>query len=189
MAHEEILPWHRFSVRLNFSDIPILPQLLAAIPPSHVARLRRGLGCIWPRMLWLAQGLYSPQVEEDPTIVDARPHDAFETIMRTFRQRLGIAENTSWRAPVSSCVTMPGDDADLDIDSLRRAVRAEGLNLSHDAATVAEIISQWQATGDDKMFAMRTRCTQLVANEATSGWPDVGRRQHCVLIARRRVCA
>jgi hypothetical protein len=27
MAFEEVLPWHRFSIRLNFSDIPILPQL------------------------------------------------------------------------------------------------------------------------------------------------------------------
>ena len=30
MAFEEVLPWRRFSVRLNFSDIPILPQLLHA---------------------------------------------------------------------------------------------------------------------------------------------------------------
>lgn len=27
MAFEEVLPWHRFSIRLNFSDIPILPQV------------------------------------------------------------------------------------------------------------------------------------------------------------------
>ena len=59
MAFEEVLPWHRFALRLNFSDIPILPQLLARIPAAHVARLRRGLGCIWPRMLWLTPGLYA----------------------------------------------------------------------------------------------------------------------------------
>jgi len=57
MALEEVLPWRRFGLRLNFSDIPILPELLAKVPASHVARLRRGLGCIWPRMLWLTPNL------------------------------------------------------------------------------------------------------------------------------------
>ena len=159
MAHEEILPWRRFSLRLNFSDIPILPQLLAAVPPSHVARLRRGLGCVWPRMLWLAEGLYTGQVDADATIATARPHDAFETTMWTLRHRLGLRdESSSWRTPVASCAQEPGDEAELDLDALRRAVRAEGAALSKDAAAVSEIIAHWQKTGDDKTFAMRTRC-------------------------------
>ena len=31
MALEEVLPWRRFGLRLNFSDIPILPELLAKV--------------------------------------------------------------------------------------------------------------------------------------------------------------
>ena len=89
MAFEEVLPWRRFGLRLNFTDIPILPQLLAKVPPRHVARLRRGLGCIWPRMLWLTRGLYSnAAVDDEPIVAAARPHDAFETTMQTLRGRL-----------------------------------------------------------------------------------------------------
>ena len=158
MAHEEILPWRRFSLRLNFSDIPFLPQLLAAVPAAHVARLRRGLGCVWPRMLWLAEGLYASQVDADRTVAAARPYDAFETTMWTLRHRLGIPEDgTRWRAAVESCVVEAGDEGELDLDALRRKVRAEGAELSKDAAAVNEIITNWQATGDDKAFAMRTR--------------------------------
>ena len=110
MAFEDVLPWRRFSLRLNLSDIPILPQLLARVPAAHVARLRRGLGCVWPRMLWLAPGLYEGRVEEDKTIKAARPFDAFETTMWALRERLGLPSNQSWRARGSqSCVEEPGD--------------------------------------------------------------------------------
>ena len=68
MAFEQLLPWRRFSLRLNFSDIPILPQLLARVPAAHVARLRRGIGCVWPRMLWLA-----PHRVESGPLVAPRP--------------------------------------------------------------------------------------------------------------------
>ena len=36
-------------------------------------------------------------------------------------------------------------------------MRAEGVSLSKDAKDVADIISDWQATGDDLKFAMKTR--------------------------------
>jgi len=36
MAFEEVLPWDRFSLRLNLSDVPALPQILDLIPPSVV---------------------------------------------------------------------------------------------------------------------------------------------------------
>ena len=98
----------------------------------------------------------------------ARPHDAFETTMRTLRSRLpGHAGGTAgggaggarepWRADVSSCVTEAGDEDALDIDALRRAVRAEAAPLSIDAAHIDAIIRDWQATKDDKTFAMKTR--------------------------------
>jgi len=58
---------------------------------------------------------------------------------------------------VETCIQQPGDDADFDIDALRRQVRAKGEKLSKDAAAVAEIIAEWQSSGDDKKFAMRTR--------------------------------
>ena len=170
MAFEETLPWRRFGLRLNFSDIPTLPQLLAKVPARHVARLRRGLGCIWPRMLWLTKGLYpanNANIDVDPIIEKARPHDAFEHTMRTLRGRLlgasgprdsaGVRTDEPWRAAVESCVVEAGDDEELDIDELRRQVRAEGRPLRESAEQVREIIEQWQRTKDDKTFAMRTR--------------------------------
>ena len=88
MAFEDVLPWHRFSLRLNFSDIPLLPQLLARVPPAAVARMRRGLGCIWPRMLWLAPGLNLPSsIDNDAVVREARGFDAFETTMMALRRR------------------------------------------------------------------------------------------------------
>ena len=154
MAFESILPWRRFSVRLRFDDIPILPQLLAKIPARHVARLRRGLGCVWPRMLWLAPGLYEQRVNADATLHAARPYDAFETTMWALRARLdnrtgsssssgrsgggsggggggggggsgGDGTGGSWRAPLDSCVQMAGDDEELDLDALRAETRRE----------------------------------------------------------------
>ena len=154
MAFESILPWRRFSVRLRFDDIPILPQLLAKIPARHVARLRRGLGCVWPRMLWLAPGLYEQRVNADATLHAARPYDAFETTMWALRARLdnrtgsssssgrsgggsggggggggggsgGDGTGGGWRAPLDSCVQMAGDEEELDLDALRAETRRE----------------------------------------------------------------
>ena len=168
MAFEEVLPWRRFGLRLNFSDIPILPQILAKVPARHVARLRRGLGCIWPRMLWLTQGLYSNRaIDTEPITTAARPHDAFETTMRTLRGRLlgstgsrdhvGVRTDEGWRAAVDSCVVEAGDEEELDLDALRKQVRDEKVPLRASAKIVEEIIQQWQTSKDDKTFAMRTR--------------------------------
>eukprot|EP00965_Chrysotila_dentata_P033468 1114255-Pleurochrysis_carterae.AAC.2 len=44
MAFEEVLPWRRFSVRLNFSDIPYLPRILDRIPPGD-AKCAESLRC------------------------------------------------------------------------------------------------------------------------------------------------
>ena len=89
-------------------DIPILPQLLAKVPASDVARLRRGLGCIWPRMLWLAPGLHTAEFDDADVIKEVRRHDAFATLMWNLRQRLGLKEgagNTgaSWRVRSATC--------------------------------------------------------------------------------------
>jgi len=184
MAFEEVLPWARFSIRLNFSDIPILPHLLAKIPPAHVGRLRRGLGCVWPRMLWLAPGLYPQNTDRDPTLNAARPFDAFETTMRTLRHRLGVSEAQGaatkpaagaqmWRAAVDSCSVESGDDAlPLDLDALRRQVRAEGVQLSADAAAVERILDDWRRTADDKDFAMKTRFFPLGVKIPGVKWTD-----------------
>ena len=77
--------------------------------------------------------------------------------MWALRHRLGLPGNESWRAHGRSCVEEAGDEAELDLDALRAQVRAEGVSLSKDAADVASIITDWQRTGDDKEFAMKTR--------------------------------
>ena len=40
---------------------------------------------------------------------------------------------------------------------MRAQVRSEVVRLSKDAADMAAIISDWQKTGDDLTFAMKTR--------------------------------
>jgi len=161
MAFEEVLPWRRFAVRLRFDDIPILPQLLAKVPAHHVARLRRGLGCVWPRMLWLARGLYEQRVDADATLHAARPFDAFETTMWALRARLENRTGARWRAPLDSCVQVAGDEEELDLDALRAETRREmaagAFALSKNASLVADIIADFARTHDDKEFAMKTR--------------------------------
>lgn len=166
MAFEETLPWHRFSLRLNFTDIPALPHILRLVPPAAVARMRRGLGCIWPRMVWLGEGLYRSapagqpdRLEDDPVITGARPHDAFAYTMVALRKRLGLPENVPWRAPVASCVVEEGDDGPgLDLGSIRARAHAMAATASSDDARAVEaIVREWVSTGDDKVFAMKTR--------------------------------
>ena len=87
--------------------------------------------------------------------------------MRTLRGRLvgakggrdamGVRTEEPWRAAVESCAVEAGDEEELDIDALRRQVRAEKAPLRESARLVSEIISQWEASRDDKTFAMRTR--------------------------------
>eukprot|EP00965_Chrysotila_dentata_P157681 5208579-Pleurochrysis_carterae.AAC.1 len=86
--------------------------------------------------------------------------DAFETTMWTLRRRLAGAsgDSSSWMADVSSCVSLHGDEAELDLDAIRAEVLAEGdVFLSEDARAVLDILSEWASTRDDRTFAMRTR--------------------------------
>ena len=123
-------------------------------------------------MLWLTKGLYANSaVDIEPSVTAARPHDAFETTMRTLRGRLlakqssgggprdtaGVRTDEAWRAEVESCVVESGDEEELDLDKLRQEVRKEAKPLSKGAKLVEEIIKQWEASKDDKTFAMRTR--------------------------------
>ena len=55
MAFEDVLPWHRFSLRAQLLGHPAAAAAARARAAAAVARMRRGLGCIWPRMLWLAR--------------------------------------------------------------------------------------------------------------------------------------
>ena len=66
-------------------------------------------------------------------------------------------DEEAWRAEVESCVVESGDEEELDLDKLRQEVRKEAKPLSKGAKLVEEIIKQWEASKDDKTFAMRTR--------------------------------
>ena len=104
MAFEEVVPWERFSVRLKFSDIERLDEILEAIPDEAVFRMRRELGCVWPRMLWLADGLYGRPIDSSAAIRAARPRDAFATLMWNLRRRLGKEmPSDEWRVAGESC--------------------------------------------------------------------------------------
>ena len=66
-------------------------------------------------------------------------------------------ELKAWRAVVTSCAVLAGDDDDFDLGALRRQVRTENAPLSESAAHVDAIIREWERTKDDKTFAMKTR--------------------------------
>ena len=54
-AFEDLLPYANFSLRLKQDAIPNLPKLLADFPRDHWLALRRNLGCVWPRIMWLRE--------------------------------------------------------------------------------------------------------------------------------------
>ena len=104
----QVLPWAEFSLRLTSADIPNLPQLLDAVPATTVTSMRSTLGCIWPRMLWLAPGLHTAEFDDADVIKEVRRHDAFATLMWNLRQRLGLKEGpgdtgASWRVRSATC--------------------------------------------------------------------------------------
>ena len=108
MSFEEVLPWAEFSLRLTSADIPQLPQLLDAVPAENVTSMRRALGCIWPRMLWLAPGLHTAEFDASDIIKEVRAHDAFATLMWNLRRRLSMKKGpgdtgASWRVHSATC--------------------------------------------------------------------------------------
>ena len=90
--YEDILPWDKFSLRLNNSlgAISTLPKMLAAVPDETVSALRRTLYCAWPRLLWLRESTPLPSAER------LLKFDAFEMLMWTLRKRL---RGESWTRP------------------------------------------------------------------------------------------
>jgi hypothetical protein len=84
---EDILPWARFSLRMNNSlgAIGSLPQKLAAVPEDTVRALRSTLYCAWPRLLWLDSASTSTPLPDAERLLK---FDAFEMIMWTLRKRL-----------------------------------------------------------------------------------------------------
>jgi len=87
-AYEDILPWSRFSLRLNNSlaHIRDLSPTLEKIPEAQVRAMRSHLYCVWPRFLWLRHdpGARTPL----PGIQRLLKYDAFESIMWSLRKRL-----------------------------------------------------------------------------------------------------
>ena len=109
-AFEELLPYADFSLRLRQADIPRLPELLAAVPNATWLQLRRGLGCVWPRMLWLRdQGLGGGA--DQSSARELRAFDAWETLVATLTMRVAQRRKQppppfEWRASVRSCTAL-----------------------------------------------------------------------------------
>jgi hypothetical protein len=90
-AFEDLLPYQNFSLRLRQDAIPMLPSILADFPKERWLALRRNLGCVWPRIMWLraqkppalggsaaARGAESTELEE---------FDAWETMMASLARK------------------------------------------------------------------------------------------------------
>lgn len=137
-AFASLLPWHRFSLRLQQSDIPHLPRLLDSFPDSQWRELRRNLACAWPRVLWLQPDNEAPGMQSaaESRRADATAKlgqqaflsgfDAFESLMHTFgrkgalRRGLKTLPTFGWRTPALSCQTGSSDDATAPLSQTKR---------------------------------------------------------------------
>ena len=143
-AFDELLPWRQFSVRLRQRDIPHLPELLASFPDGEWRRLKRNLGCVWSRVLWLHPDNEAPGEQltaaaagnADATGALAaqpqlRDHDAYHALLLTLarraeRRRSGQPPRPfDWRAPATSCAKdQPAGETHADDAAALRAWRA-----------------------------------------------------------------
>ena len=143
-AFNSLLPWDEFSYRLTQADIPDLPRLLAEFPDERWRKLRRGLACAWPRVLWLQPDNEAPGMQTEKGVAqraDATAklgsqaylsgYDAFESLMHTLARRAarrkgkGELAQFGWRTPATSCKRIAGDGlavtppVSAELDSLR----------------------------------------------------------------------
>ena len=98
-AFEDLLPYANFSLRLKQDAIPNLPKLLADFPREHWLALRRNLGCVWPRIMWLREeSARSHLVRGQPkggqgprggagSKAGLEQYDAWETMMATLARK------------------------------------------------------------------------------------------------------
>ena len=130
-AFEELLPWHRFSLRLKQADIPRLPEILDSFPDASWYELRRNLACVWPRVLWLQADNEAPgeQASNREAATKASHlamlgsdavlsgYDAWESVMHTLKRRVASRKGLppadfDWRTPASSCKAVMGQQGE-----------------------------------------------------------------------------
>jgi hypothetical protein len=51
-AYHQLLPYHLFTLSYNLSDVPRLPQLLAAVPPERICELRAAAAKYYRALVW-----------------------------------------------------------------------------------------------------------------------------------------
>ena len=99
---EELIPWHRVSLKVGVDDISRLPHILRSVPNGEVARMQSELVCVRP-LLWFASVYGSC----DRAV--ATRQDAFDAIMEILRQRMfpGTAQyQVTGTAPASQMKLM-----------------------------------------------------------------------------------
>ena len=79
---EEVLPWREMAINVSPEDMPRLPDILRAVTPPRLERMRRKLRCA-RRLLWYAS-MYGACA---PWMGRGSP-DAFDGLMRTLASRL-----------------------------------------------------------------------------------------------------
>ena len=120
-AFESVLPYANFSLRLRQSDIARLPEILNALSDEHWHALRRGIACVWPRVLWLQDEQHAYGGATSP-LSTLRSVDAFETLIEVLKKRLLTRRRPGssrtdrapspppfdWRTHVESCSPVVG---------------------------------------------------------------------------------
>ena len=83
-----LLDWDPFTVRLEYADVPKLPQILRALAANAtaLAAKRAALARVWTRLLW--REALPPEIAKS---LRAAP-DAFDSLMQTLwlRSKFGL---------------------------------------------------------------------------------------------------
>eukprot|EP00899_Mesostigma_viride_P015222 jgi/Mesvir1/23700/Mv18651-RA.2 len=106
LPFDEVWAWDRFSLRLSYSHIPKLKEILEGIPQHKVAAMQRELACVVPMMTWSSfwgalpfkrtgagEGHAGGPTSKTETF-DRDAFDAFAMTMEVLRRRLQHAPVT-----------------------------------------------------------------------------------------------
>ena len=142
-AYEEVVPWSRFVLRVNRSQLPDLPRVLREVPAARHEAMQRAAACAWPRLFWLhafGGDTHDPQLEPPPPncnaeclrrLADLVRVDAFDTLMMNLRRRVQARNNASgpssadgyareWLTPAASCLKALEIEKSIGLETTKR---------------------------------------------------------------------
>ncbi|KAK3276060.1 hypothetical protein CYMTET_15845 [Cymbomonas tetramitiformis] len=109
---EEYLPWKKFAVVVNETELDSLPEQLASYSAEEIRSMRRELGCALPRFFW--SSIYGSYIGE------SLEQDAFATLLEVLLRR-----QNGKTAPESSACS---EETAAFSDWIRQPVRGDPID-------------------------------------------------------------